>query len=38
MALLRALCAVHDSLPDTLHATDDTAAKALRDLGLDHID
>lgn len=38
LSLLRALCAAHDHLPDTLRAADDQAAKALHDLGLDGID
>ncbi|TDP90464.1 HAD-IIA family hydrolase [Labedaea rhizosphaerae] len=37
LALLRALCAAHDHMPDDLRAADDQAAKALHDLGLDHI-
>jgi glycerol-1-phosphatase len=38
LTLLRALCAAHDRLPESLHATDEAAAKALHDLGLDRID
>lgn len=38
LTLLRALCAAHDDLPKQLRGTDDHAAKALRDLGLDRID